>query len=149
MCLIARMISRYDLAMRNSRDIGMPAHRYSVPMYIVAGFGATGSHYAMTLLAVEWLGIRPLTASAIGFAVGAAVKYALNNFVAFRSRGSHVTTLPRFGATLGVLFLFNMGFFALLHEILGVQYMIAQVATTALLIIPGYTLSRFWVFRAC
>jgi putative flippase GtrA len=143
------MISRYDLAMRNSRDIGMPAHRYSVPMYIVAGFGATGSHYAATLLAVEWLGIRPLIASAIGFAIGAVVKYALNYFVAFRSRGRHVTTLPRFGATLGVLFVFNLAFFALLHEVLGVHYMIAQVATTILLIVPGYLMSRLWVFRAC
>lgn len=135
--------------MRNARDIGMPAHRYSIPAYVGAGFIATGSHYATTVAAVELAGVAPLAASAAGFAVGAAVKYSLNYFVAFRSAERHAAALPRFAATLGALFALNAFFFALLHQGAGLHYMAAQVLTTALLVPPGYLLSRLWVFRRC
>ena len=37
--------------------------------------------------------------------------------------------------------------FAALHRGLGLHYMLAQVLTTGLLVLPGYALSRGWVFR--
>ena len=118
-------------------------------MYVGAGGIATGSHYAATITAVELFGVLPLAASAMGFAFGAVVKYWLNYFVAFRSTGSHAVALPRFAAMLGILFVLNAAFFALLHQSAGFHYMLAQVATTVMLIPPGYLLSRLWVFRAC
>ena len=133
-------------AMRNPPDVGMPGHRYSVPMYVGAGAIATASHYAVTVAAVEAFGAAPLAASAGGFAVGAAVKYFLNYFVAFRSLEPHGAALPRFAAALGILFVLNALFFALLNQALGLHYIVAQVLTTLLLIPPGYLLSRRWVF---
>jgi putative flippase GtrA len=135
--------------MRNARDIGMPAHRYSIPIYLGAGGIATASHYATTIAAVELLGVLPLAASALGFAVGAGVKYWLNYFVAFRSDERHAVAVPRFALMLALLFLLNAAFFAALHQGLGLHYMLAQVLTTGLIIPPGYLLSRLWVFRAC
>ena len=127
----------------------MPAHRYSIPMYVGAGGIATASHYATTITAVELFGVMPLAASALGFAFGAVVKYWLNYSVAFRSTGPHAVALPRFAVMLGILFVLNAAFFALLHQAAGFHYMLAQVATTVMLIPPGYLLSRLWVFRAC
>jgi len=135
--------------MRNARDIGMPAHRYSVPMYVGAGGIATGCHYVTTITAVELFGVAPVAASAGGFVVGAIVKYCLNYFVSFRSDERHGAAVPRFAAMLAILFLLNISIFALLNQLAGLHYVVAQVATTILLIAPGYVLSRLWVFRRC
>jgi|SRR5688572_21078055 len=134
--------------MRNARDIALPRHRYSIPMYIGAGGIATGCHYVTTIAGVELLGMRPVIASAAGFAIGALVKYALNYFVAFRSDESHAVAVPRFVVMLAILLGLNTLVFALLNEGAGLHYMVAQVLTTVLLIPPGYLLSRLWVFRS-
>ena len=133
--------------MRTARDIGMPRHRYSIPMYVGAGGIATGCHYVTTIALVELIGARPVAASALGFAVGAVVKYVLNYFVAFRSEERHGIALPRFAAMLAVLLALNTLVFALLNEGAGLHYMVSQVLTTVLLIPPGYLVSRLCVFR--
>lgn len=123
-----------------------PAHRKSVPLYVVAGGIATACHYAFIAIAVEFFGIWPLAATIGGFALGSAVKYWLNYFVAFRSEEPHPATMARFAAFLVVMLGLNTLCFALLHHGLGLHYMIAQALTTVLLIPPGYVLSRRWVF---
>jgi len=133
--------------MRNARDIGMPRHRYALPMYVGAGGIATGCHYVATIAAVELLGVHPVAASAAGFTIGALVKYGLNYFVAFRSGERHAVTVPRFALMVGVMLGLNTLVFALLHQVAGLHYMAAQVLTTLLLIPPGYLASRLWVFR--
>jgi putative flippase GtrA len=50
---------------------------------------------------------------------------------------------------LAILFALNTAIFALLNQLAGLHYVVAQVATTILLIAPGYVLSRLWVFRRC
>ena len=133
--------------MTDAPQQGMPRHRYSIPMYLGAGGIATASHYATTLALVELVHVEPLTGSAGGFAVGAAVKYWLNYFVAFRSVEPHSAAMPRFAGMLVVLFILNAAFFVFFNESLGLHYTIAQVLTTGALIPPGYLLSRLWVFR--
>jgi putative flippase GtrA len=125
-----------------------PGHRRALPVYIGAGFVTVAGHYAVTIAAVELLGTAPLAASAAGFCVGAAIKYVLNYFVAFRSAEKHTAALAKFAVALAVLFALNALFFALLQQGLGLHYLVAQVLTTGLLIPPGYFLSRLWVFAA-
>jgi putative flippase GtrA len=124
----------------------VPSHRRSLPIYIGAGFLSVGGHYAVTIAAVELAAAPPLAASAAGFCVGAAIKYALNYFVAFRSAEKHSAALPKFAVALGAMFALNALFFALLQQGAGLHYLVAQVLTTGLLIPPGYLVSRLWVF---
>jgi len=134
--------------MKEALDAGMPRHRYSIPMYIGAGGISTASHYATMIALVQLFGVPPLTATAIGFGVGAAVKYVLNHTVVFRTDARHEAALPRFAVMLGAMFLLNAAFFAALHQDgAGLHYIVAQVLTTILLIAPGYLMSRLWVFR--
>jgi len=122
-------------------------HRRSLPVYIGAGGIATASHYAVTIAAVEAFAVPPVAATAAGFAVGAAIKYWLNYSVAFRSRARHAHAMVRFLVALAVMMALNTLIFALLEQGLGWHYLLAQVATTVLLIPPGYVLHRSWVFR--
>lgn len=121
--------------------------RHSFPLYVGSGGVATLSHYLVTIAAVELGAIRPVVASAAGFAVGAVVKYWLNYHYAFRSRAAHLPALVRFAVTLAILFVLNGLIFWILNERLGVYYLVAQVITTIVLLVPGYFLSRDWVFR--
>lgn len=106
--------------MQDARKIPLPSHRYSIPMYLVAGGIATASHYVTTIAAVEGFAVVPLAASIMGFCVG---------------------------SLLATLFAGNAAFFALFHDVAGLHYMLAQVLTTCALIPPGYLMSRTWVFR--
>src|SRR5438067_9539818 len=93
-----------------------PRHRRSLPIYVGAGGVATASHYAVTIAAVEGLGVAPITASAAGFATGAAVKYWLNYFMAFQSRARHKQAMLRFVVTLLILMALNTLLFAALQK---------------------------------
>ena len=124
-------------------------HGRSLPMYIGAGGIATASHYAITIAAVELLGMMAVAASALGFACGAIIKYWLNYRVAFQSRARHVAAMPRYVVSLAILLALNTAIFALLQRGLGLYYIAAQALTTILLIPPGYLISRNWVFRGC
>jgi putative flippase GtrA len=123
-----------------------PGHRKAVPIYLGSGFLSTGSHYAVTVAAVELFGWPPLAASVTGFLVGAVVKYLLNYFVAFRSEERHSAAVVRFAVMLALFFGLNAAFFAVFQQVLGLHYMVAQVLTTAVLIAPSYVLARGWVF---
>ena len=124
-------------------------HRRSLPAYIGAGGIATASHYAVTIAAVDGLHAAPLAGSVAGFAVGAAVKYALNYTVAFRSRAPHGRAMARFVIALAAFMALNALLFAFFQGQLGWHYMLAQVTTTILLVPPGYLVHRLWVFRTC
>jgi putative flippase GtrA len=116
-------------------------------LYIGAGGIATISHYGVTTVAVEAGHVRPILASIAGFSVGTLVKYWLNYSVAFRGSSRHAVASPRFAIALAILFVLNAVIFAVLNEELKVHYLVAQVATTIILIAPGYWLHRQWVFR--
>ena len=124
-------------------------HGRSFVLYLLAGGIATASHYAVTIAAVELAGIRAVLASALGFLAGAAVKYVLNYFLAFRSSERHHAAVPRFAAALAALFAGNVAIFWVLHDAVHLHYLVAQVLTTGLLVPIGYLVSRNWVFRGC
>jgi putative flippase GtrA len=127
---------------------GTPGHHRALPVYIGAGFLSVAGHYATTIAAVELLHAPPLAASAAGFVVGATIKYFLNYFIAFRSDEKHAAALVKFLLAVALLFVLNALFFALLQQGLGLHYIVAQLLTTGLLIVPGYFISRMWVFAA-
>jgi putative flippase GtrA len=139
---------KYNEDMQNRRvTVLARVVRHSLPLYIGAGGIATVSHYAVTTAAVEAAQVRPILASIAGFSVGTVVKYWLNYSVAFRGSSRHSVASPRFAIALAVLFGLNAVIFAALNEGLKVHYLVAQVATTIILIGPGYWLHRQWVFR--
>jgi putative flippase GtrA len=122
-------------------------HRRSLPVYVGSGGIATASHYGVTIASVELLGIAPILATMLGFAVGAVIKYWLNYSVAVRSRARHGRAVTRYVIALLALLALNTLVFALLQKGTGLHYILAQALTTILLIPPGYMIHRQWVFR--
>lgn len=92
-------------------------------------------------------GIEPTAASALGFCVGALVKYILNYFLAFRSTQPHRAATIRFVAATGALLGLNTAIFWVLQSGVGVHYAAAQLIATGLVVPIGYVVSRYWVFE--
>lgn len=114
-----------------------------------AAVGAVGTlaHYALLLVLVEGAGSNPVVGSAAGFVLGALVNYGLGRVFVFRSDRAHVEALPRFFAVAGAGLVFNALLMHLLTHELGVHYLLAQIATTALLLLWHYAGNAVWTFR--
>jgi putative flippase GtrA len=82
--------------------------------YGVSGGAAIGTHLAVLAALVELAGNPAILASAIGFACGTFVNYALQHRFVFARSSGHGLYLPRYGAvTLATMTLNTALFWAL------------------------------------
>lgn len=114
--------------------------------FATVGAVGTAAHYA-TLIAGVSLGLGPVTASAIGCTVGAAVNYVLNYHVTFRSSLAHIQSAPRFALIAAASLLLNTVLMAVGVDRLGLHYLVAQVLATGIVLCSNFALSRIWAFR--
>ena len=115
-----------------------------------AGVGAVAAvaHYGVLILLVELGGIAPVIATLWGFLAGAAVSYVLNRRFTFKSERPHRAAAPRFLAVSAGGFVLNGLVMWLLNEYWGVQYLIAQVIATLIVLFWNFSANRWWTFRA-
>lgn len=113
-----------------------------------AGVGVFGTiaHYLVLVLLVEGMALTPLLASSIGFTVGALVNYMLNYRFTFRSKRRHREALPRFYLVAVAGFVINGLVMLILAEKLALQYLLAQVLATGIVLIWGFTANSLWTF---
>ena len=114
--------------------------------FATVGACGTGAHYA-TLIAGVSLGLDPVTASAIGWSIGAVVNYSLNYRFTFRSRLSHRQAAPRFALVAATGLLLNTVLMAVEVGPLGLHYLVAQTFATGTILCCNFVLSRSWAFR--
>lgn len=121
-----------------------------------ASVGACGTsvQYFILWLGVEHLSLSAVIASAIGYALGSIANYTLNYFLTFKSEKSHIETMPKYYAVIGVGWCINtalMGFFV--HYISWPliadrwQYIPSQILTTGIGVIWNFSGSRLWAFK--
>ncbi|WP_321928002.1 GtrA family protein [Paraburkholderia guartelaensis] len=127
----------------------MPDLRAVRRFVVYAGVGAIGTvaQYAILIAMVHSGLASPAVSSMTGATVGAIVNYSLNRQITFRSKSNPLSTAPKFAiiALLGVLM--NgvcMKFFV---TSLGLNYLIAQLVTTALVLGLTYLLNSAWTFN--
>lgn len=114
--------------------------------FATVGAIGTAAHYA-TLIAAVSLGLGPVSASAIGCTVGAAVNYVLNYHVTFRSRLAHRQSVPRFALIAAASLLLNTLLMAVGVDRLGLHYLVAQIFATGVVLCCNFALSRIWAFN--
>ncbi len=115
--------------------------------FTLVGAVGTIGHYTVLLTLVEILAVEVVTASVGGFIVGALINYTLNRKLVFRSQRAHGEALPRFFAVAGVGLVGNGILMSLLTYRLGIHYVIAQIATTAVLLLWHFGANALWTFR--
>jgi putative flippase GtrA len=115
-------------------------------MFAVVGAVGTTAHYAVLIALVQTRTATVPIATTCGFAVGALINYVLNYRFTFGSGKRHAEALPKFllvalsGAVL------NYAVMWLLTRETSVHYLLAQLGTTALVLVWNYLLNRGWTF---
>lgn len=114
--------------------------------FLAVGGFATLCHYAILATLVEIGGCDATPASATGYAAGAVVNYLLNRRWTFRSGMRHQESLVRFICMVAVGSLCSFALMQVLAEGIGMNYMVAQVLITAIVLLLNFFLSASWVF---
>lgn len=114
--------------------------------FALVGAVGTVAHYALLLVLVELAGFDPVVGSVGGFLLGALVNYGMNRRLVFASDRAHVEALPRFFAVAGMGLVINALLMRLFVHVLGLHYLLAQVVTTALLLVWHYGGNALWTF---
>jgi putative flippase GtrA len=115
--------------------------------FVGVGGTATALQYLMLILLVEFGRWDPVWASATGYGCSAALNYYLNHRLTFKSSVAHRVALPRFCLTVTGGLLLNTLFMHLLVQYIELNYVLAQVISTGLVLIYNFFFSRVWVYQ--
>lgn len=135
--------------MIHHRRIGGPTYRSIFSQFVVfAGVGAIGTvgHYTVLVILVQSMNASPIYASALGFVVGATINYFLNYRYTFRSTKNHPETLVKFMLVAILGFLINAGIMYLGTEMTAINYLIVQIASTAVVLVNNFVFNKLWTF---
>jgi putative flippase GtrA len=114
-------------------------------LYTAVGAAGTACHYAV-LIGLVTLGLlAPVPASVLGAMVGAIVNFVLNATITFRSRMAW-RIAARFFATAALAAAANGALLSLLLSF-GIDYRVAQLIVTALLLCATFAINSAWTFR--
>lgn len=127
--------------------LGMPRNIFTQFLRF-AGVGAvgTGVQYAMLGILVELAGFHPTLASGVGFVGGAFTNYYLNYRFTFYSVRRHLSAAPRFFTMAAAGLGLNTLFMAIGTGFFGLHYLIAQCASSAIVLLYNFSASKLWVF---
>ena len=114
--------------------------------FVAVGTAAAVTQYSTLIALVEVAHLDPVVSSVIGFCAGGCINYILNRWWVFRSQRTHMEALPRFLIVASIGLLGNGLLMQLLNARLGWPYLLAQVATTGVLMLWHYTANALWTF---
>jgi putative flippase GtrA len=115
--------------------------------YFISGVIALIAHLLVLTALVELLNVRPLVATGAGFMVGVCVNYVGQHAWVFRASGRHAVLFPRFAVVTFATFAANIALFHLLHDIIGLWYVAAQLVATAVIFVVNFLINRYYTFR--
>jgi putative flippase GtrA len=110
------------------------------------GVLGTGVHYLLLIACVELLSVNPVAGSILGYVAGAITNFFASHHIAFRSRAKLSETAPRFFSVAVVGFFVNwISMWSLVDQVC-VQYFVAQVMSTVLVLGFNYVVNATWTF---
>ena len=115
-----------------------------------SAIAATAVDYVVMIALVELVGVRPVSATAIGALAGAITSFSLGRHFTFRAAAEPASSQAwRYGLVSGIsLGLNTAGEYLFLH-VVGLQYLVARVITS-IIVSNGwnYPMYRSFVFSA-
>jgi putative flippase GtrA len=116
-------------------------------VYAMVGAAGTAGHYAFLITAVSAGMLAPVPASILGAMVGAVINFVLNTLVTFRGRLA-LGTAARFFATAALAAAANGVLMSALLATFEIDYRVAQLLVTAVLLCATFAINSAWTYRA-
>jgi putative flippase GtrA len=118
-----------------------------IAAFMGVGVFAAIVHYGLLIGLVELGRWSAVPATLVGYVGGGIVSYGLNRRHTYRSDRPHEEAGWRFAVVAGVGFGLTWLSMALLHDRLGLQYMLAQIITTLIVMAWSFVAHKYWSFR--
>ncbi|MGZ3158484.1 MAG: GtrA family protein, partial [Burkholderiaceae bacterium] len=99
------------------------------------GFMSSIGHYGLLITLVQIAHVGAVPASAAGALLGACINYSLNYRFTFRSTKQHKESICKFVLVAAIGLLLNTLFMWIGVDLLGMQYLLCQIVTTALVMV--------------
>ena len=119
-----------------------------VSAFAVVGVFAAVAHYGALITLVEGFGWQAVPATLVGYVAGGIVSYLLNRRHTFASDRPHEEAGWRFALVAGIGFCLTWVAMHLLHDRAGMQYLLAQLVTTGVVLVWSFAANKFWTFGA-
>jgi len=116
-------------------------------VYAMVGAAGTAGQYAFLITAVSMGMMGPALASSLGAIVGAVINFVLNTLITFRGRLT-LATAGRFFATAALAAVANGLMMSALLRFLRIDYRLAQLLVTAVLMCLTFGINSAWTYRA-
>jgi putative flippase GtrA len=137
----------------NARDLLTAlAHHIKTRLRRLIAFGlvgliGTGAHYLALVLLVEMAGMYPVTATSVGFVIGALVNYLLNHRYTFRSSKAHLDAGPKFFLIAIATGILNSLLVYAGVSLMGANYLLVQIGATLMVFLANFALNSLWTFQ--
>tara|TARA_R100000306_G_scaffold5998_1_gene8483 strand:- start:410 stop:940 length:531 start_codon:yes stop_codon:yes gene_type:complete len=130
---------------------GVSARMKKVPFKRISGFIAAGGmatlfHWA-AMSGLVLLGMAPVAATFSGSVVGAVTNYWLQRTLAFPNARPHIQAIWRYVFSCSLAALLNVLIFFVLHQLLEISVVPAQLLTTAAVAVFNYVVYQRLVFH--
>lgn len=114
-----------------------------------AGVGVIAAivHYGLLIGLVELLGWAAVPATLVGYVGGGIVSYGLNRRHTYQSDRPHQEAGWRFAVVAAVGFGLTFACMAVLHGRFGMQYVLAQIITTGIVMAWSFAAHKYWTFE--
>lgn len=113
--------------------------------YGIVGLASNGLAYVVYLF-ITWLGVAPEATAAGLYLVGASSSYLGNYKWTFDSRGSHVSTLPKFVAAHILGLSVQLLLISYLYRKIGLSHQLAQLVTVGCVSIILFLSFKYYVY---
>lgn len=112
--------------------------------FFIVGALSALIQFSILISLVEFLFIKPIWSSTIGYISGALVNYTLNHYFTFKSDLSHKKALVRF--TLNSLFGLLLNFLLMKTFLMYYVYIISQIIASGIILCWNFLIHRYWTF---
>ena len=116
--------------------------------FLWVGGLATALQYLVLIALVQIGGVKPILASVVGYASGAGLSYFLNYHVTFASDRSHGQAIAKFLVVAVIGLAVNSTIVTIAIGSVGLNYLIAQVIATVMVLLWNFWANRLWTFGA-
>ncbi len=115
--------------------------------FFAVGLCAAATHYGLLFALAEGYGMDPVRATLIGYVAGGFVSYGLNRRLTYASDRPHAEATWRFALVSAIGFGITWILVATMVRGFGLPYLLAQLATTGIVLFWSFGANRFWTFR--
>lgn len=115
-------------------------------IFAAVGVAAMIAHYGALIGLVEGAGWRAVPATLVGYVCGGIVSYLLNRRHTYQSDRPHEEAGWRFALVAAIGFGLTWLFMYILHDQFGIQYLLAQLVTTAIVMAWSFLAHKWFTF---